>query len=128
MSAVTKNRLEWSVFGISLVIILALVGYLAYDAVTMGNAPPIVDVKLGEPQPRDGSYVMSVTLRNLGDETAENVTVEVTLAEGGQDTESAEITIDFLPRQSTRVGWVTFTTDPSTVDKIQPHVLGYQVP
>lgn len=39
-----------------------------------------------------------------------------------------QLVIAFLPRQSTRSGWVTFTTDPATVDQIEPHVLGYQEP
>jgi uncharacterized protein (TIGR02588 family) len=105
-----------------------LVAYLAYDAATTGNEPPIIEVKLGATENRAGAYVIPVTLQNLGDQTAEEVAVEVTLLNGEEEVESAELTIAFLPRQSTRSGWVTFTTDPATVDTIEPHVLGYQEP
>lgn len=128
MKSVQKNWLEWSVFAASLVIILTIVTYLVYDVTTMGDSPPIVEVRLGAAEPRNGSYVVPVTLHNSGDQTAETVTVEVLLLDDGAEIETAEVTIDFLPRQSTRSGWVTFTTDPATADEIQSHVLGYQEP
>lgn len=46
----------------------------------------------------------------------------------GEEVETAELSIAFLPRRSTRNGWVTFTTDPATVERIESHVLGYQEP
>jgi uncharacterized protein (TIGR02588 family) len=128
MTKVEKNWLEWVMFWFGLAFILLMVAYLAYDAVTTGNEPPIIEVQFGATEPRNGSYVIPVTLQNLGDQTAEDVAVEVTLLNGQEEVETAELTIAFLPRQSTRSGWVTFTTDPATVEKIEPHVLGYQEP
>lgn len=128
MIDVHKNRLEWAVFGVGLVLILGLLGYLAYDALTLDGRPPVVDVQLGGSESRNGTYQVPVTLRNLGDETAEAVTVEVVLIQGDSEIETAELTIDFLPRSSTRSGWVTFLTDPRSVDEIEPRVLGFQVP
>lgn len=128
MTKVEKNWLEWLVFGTGLVLILLVTGYLAYDAVTLGNEPPVIGVELGTVEPRGETYIIPVTLHNQGDETAENIVVEVTLMNGDQEIETAEVSIDFLPRQSTRSGWVTFTTDPATVDDVSPQVLGYQAP
>ncbi len=128
MTGVQKNWLEWSVFSFGLTLILALIAYLTFAAVTIGNDPPIVEVEVGAAQPRNGTYVVPVTLRNLGDRTAESVVVEVALVQGGTDIETAELTIDFLPRQSTRSGWVTFSTNPAAADSIEPHVFGYQEP
>ena len=109
-------------------IILLLVAYLAYDAATLGTEPPVVHVQLGVTERLDAAYLVPVTVQNLGDQTAEDVAIEITLLDGEIEVETAELTIAFLPRQSTRTGWVTFTTDPATVDQIEPHVLGYQEP
>lgn len=128
MTNVEKNWLEWLVFCVGLTLILLVAAFLAYDAATIGNEPPIVHVELGATESRDGAYVIPVTVRNLGDHTAEEVAVEVTLLNGEEKVETAELTFAFLPRQSTRSGWVTFTTDPATVDQVEPHVLGYQDP
>jgi uncharacterized protein (TIGR02588 family) len=128
MSNVKKNWLEWAVFGVGLVLILLLMAYLIYDAVTIGDDPPVIDVQLGTTESRNGSFLVPVTLHNLGEETAENVTIEVLLLAGGEEVESAEIAFDFVPRDSTRSGWVTFMTDPRSVDEMQPRVLGYQIP
>lgn len=125
---VEKNWLEWAVFGFGLAVILLMVAYLAYDAATIGDEPPIVEVQLGDVDARGDMYVMQVTIRNLGDRTAESVAVEVSLLQGDEEPETAELSIDFLPRQSTRTGWVTFTTDPATADEIEAHILGYQEP
>lgn len=125
---IKKNWLEWSVFSVGLMLILLLVAYLAYEAITIGTEPPIIDVQLGAAETRSGLYVIPVTLRNNGDRTAEDVMIEVTLLNGGEEVETAELSIAFLPRQSTRNGWVTFTTDPATAARIESHVLGYQEP
>lgn len=128
MSGVKKNWLEWSVFAVGLVLISVLIGYLVYDAVTLGNDPPVINVELGTVEMQDSRYLVPVTLRNLGDETAAEVAVEVLLMNGDQEVEAAEFTTDFLPRRSTRKGWVTFQTDPATVETIETHVLGYRIP
>lgn len=125
---VKKNWLEWLVFSVGLALILPLAAYLAYDALTIGNKPPIIEVRLAAAEQHGDVFVIPVTLRNDGDQTAEEVVVEVALLDGGEELETAELTVAFLPRQSTRNGWVTFTTDPATVEQIEPRVLGYQGP
>jgi uncharacterized protein (TIGR02588 family) len=65
---------------------------------------------------------------NQGDETAEGVQIEVVLESDGKEQESAQFEIAFLPRHSTREGWVTFETDPRTVDEMKARVLGFEKP
>lgn len=71
---------------------------------------------------------MPVSVTNQGDETAEGVQVEVVLESDGKEQESAEFEIAFLPRYSTREGWITFGTDPRTVDQMKARVLGFEKP
>ena len=58
----------------------------------------------------------------------DGVQVEVGLRQGEITVESAQFEAAFVPRKSTSNGWVVFTLDPSTVDEIEPRVLGYQQP
>jgi uncharacterized protein (TIGR02588 family) len=123
-----KNWFEWVIFGVGLVLVLATLGYLAYDAATITEAPPTLEARAGEPVERPHNFIVPVTLINHGDQTAEGVLVEVVLESGGQEKERGELTIAFLPRRSTREGWVAFQTDPRTVEHIKARVMGYEKP
>lgn len=125
---VEKNWLEWVVFAIGLVLVLATLSYLAYDAATLGDSPPDVEVRAGEAIERRHNFIVPITLVNHGDQTAEGVVVEVVTESGGVEKERAEFTVAFLPRRSTREGWVVFKTDPRTAEQVKARVLGYEKP
>jgi uncharacterized protein (TIGR02588 family) len=124
---VEKNWLEWGVFGLGLLLVAGTLGYLVYDGATDAGNPPTVEVRLGEPRPTGHSFIVPVTVYNQGDQTAEGVTVEVTLEAGGGEPERGEFTVAFLPRRATREGWVAFRTDPRS-GRLTPRVLGYEKP
>ncbi|MBE9020553.1 hypothetical protein C7Y66_25790 [Chroococcidiopsis sp. CCALA 051] len=128
MKKLEKNWLEWIVFGISLILVLFTLGYIVYDGATLGETPPNIELQLGQPQPQSDRFIVPVTATNRGDETAETVQIEVTLNSDGREEETAEFEIAFLPRHSTRRGWVTFQTDPRTVAQIEARVLGFEKP
>jgi uncharacterized protein (TIGR02588 family) len=123
---VEKNWLEWVVFGVSLVLTASVLGYLIYEGVHMGNAPPNIALRLGPPERRGEGFVVPVAATNHGDETAEGLHIEVRLETGGAG-ERGAFTIAFLPRRATRKGWVTFRTDPRA-GQLTPRVLGYEKP
>ena len=112
MSRLAKNPLEWAVFALGLLAVLATVGYLVYDAATVDSSPPDLRVEIGRPLRRSGAFAVPVTLHNRGGETAEGVAVEVVLEVPGSPPESASFDVAFIPRQSRREGWVTFRQDP----------------
>jgi uncharacterized protein (TIGR02588 family) len=128
MRKLEKNWLEWIVFAASLVLVLSTLGYLVYDVATIGEVPPNIEVQLGQPQPQSNRFLVPLSVTNRGGETAQGVHVEVTLESGGKEQESADFEIAFLPRNSTREGWVTFKTDPRTVEQMQARVLGFEKP
>lgn len=128
MKKVKKNWVEWAVFGVSLVLVLFTLAYLTYDALTLGDTPPSMEVRTGAPLERPGNFIVPVTVINHGDQTAEGVIVEVVLETNGEEKERAEFDIAFLPRRATREGWVTFQTDPRTAGQIKTRVLGYEKP
>lgn len=124
---VEKNWLEWTIFGLGLALVAATLGFLAYDGLTSGDAPPAVEVRLGEPRATGHNFIVPVAVTNHGDQTAEGVTVEVTLEGAGSEPERGELTVAFLPRRATREGWVAFRTDPRS-GRLTPRVLGYEKP
>ena len=103
-----KNLLEWVVFIVGLVLSMSTLAYLAYDGLTIGERPPLIEVRTGAPQQQTFNYIVPVFITNHGDLTAEGVHVEVVLegAGTGQQEERAEFTVAFVPRGSTREGWV----------------------
>lgn len=123
-----KNWVEWTVFAVGLVLVVSTLGYLAYDAATIGDAPPSIEVCTGQPLERPHNFIVPVTLTNHGDQTAEGVQIEVVLESGGEEKERGEFTVAFLPRRSTREGWVAFQTDPRNAEKIKARVTGYEKP
>ena len=122
MSAAPRNALEQTVFWAGLLVVASVVGYLAYVAVRGEDRPPRLLVILGEPYEQDGTMVVPLSVRNAGDVTAESVLVEV---QRGSD--RAEVTIDFVPRGSTRAAWVSFEGRPAAVP-LRARVLGYEQP
>ncbi len=123
-----KNWVEWTVFAVGLLLVVSVIAYLAYDAATLTDAPPSIEVRTGQPIERPHNFIIPVSLTNHGDQTAEGVLVEVSLESGGVETERGEFTIAFLPRRSTREGWVAFQTDPRTAGQIKARVMGYEKP
>ncbi len=125
---VEKNWLEWAVFGVGLVLVACTLGFLIYDgASSAGDVPPDVKVLLGATEQRGEQFVVPVTVVNEGGQTAEGVTVEVSLERDGSPPERGEFAVAFLPRGGSREGFVTFRTDPRTA-RLVPRVLGYEKP
>jgi uncharacterized protein (TIGR02588 family) len=112
MAKPTKNRLEWTVFGIGLVLVLATLGFLARESVVGRGEPPDVVVRLGEPRRSQSGWLVPVEVTNSGGSTAEDVRVPILLELAGGRKEEAELGIAFLARGSTRNAWVSFRNDP----------------
>ena len=124
---VVKNWLEWIVFGVSLALVVGTLGYLLYDGATATEAPPSIQVRLGEQQRTPHNFIVHVAVTNDGGQTAEEVHVEVVLEGAGGETERGEFVVAFLPRRATREGWVAFRSDPAG-GKLTSRVLGYEKP
>jgi len=123
-----KNPLEWIVFALGLALVLSTIGYLIYDAATLGDAPPSIEVRTGAPVQRPHNFIIPVSVTNHGDRTAEGVQIEVVLKSGSEELERSEFTVPFLPRRATREGWVAFQTDPRTAERVEARVAGYEEP
>ncbi len=126
MKQLDKNWLEWSVFGISLCIVVGILGFLTYESFTRGDTPPEIAIELGAPLPAESGFRVPVTMYNAGDGTAEEVMIEVTLASAGAE-EISTLTVAFLPRHTSADGWVVFANDPGQ-GTLTARVVGYEEP
>jgi uncharacterized protein (TIGR02588 family) len=126
MTEIRKNWLEWAVFLVSLVLVLSVVGYLLYDAATAGTQEAEIEVSLGAPTASGAGFAVPVRVSNRGGQTAEGVHVEVLLRHAGGE-ERGEFVIAFVPRRSSREGFVTFQADPRR-GQMEARVSGYEKP
>ncbi len=122
-----KNWLEWLIFVVSLSLVFGIAAVLIYQHLSLGEKPPDPQVQLGPPEAHEGYFAVPVMVANRGDETIENVHLEVSLQLAEGESEKGEFDLPYLPRHSTRQAWVTFRHDPRE-GKLESRVLGYQKP
>lgn len=123
-----KNWLEWTVFGVGLGLVLGVMGYLTFKTATYTSGPPALFV---ECFPEPGKYEPQryhVILHNQGNETAESITVELSLHNNGKETDKAELVFDYCPKESSREGWMSFSTRPTQADTIRTRIVSYNRP
>ena len=123
-----KNKVEWGVFFISFLLVLSVCGYLVYSDFRSNASPPAINVKIIKVETQNRGYLMELELENTGDQTAENILIEIALTETDRTIETSEFQIAFLPRHSKRRGFVTFRTNPQAAGAIIPRVLGFEAP
>lgn len=121
-----KNRLEWTVFGVSLTLILCVVALLVREQVAGSRRPAALAVTVGEPVRTGESFAVPIDVANQGDTTAEDVRVEA-VGTWGSASERGETVLPFVPYRSHRRAWLTFTRDPGS-GRLTARVLGYREP
>lgn len=107
-----KNALEWTVFALSLIAIGAVVTLLFIGGGDTAAVRPDLVVQTGSAVRGPNGHAIPVTVRNIGNATAEQARIEIALLSGSEAMEKAELTIAFVPRRSKREGWVVFERDP----------------
>jgi uncharacterized protein (TIGR02588 family) len=123
-----KNLLEWSVFVASLLLLLGLIGYLAFKSFSYQDTPPDLRVSMASTTDSLRRNVYKLELVNKGAQTAENIAVEVTLHQGGAEIEKAEALFPQAPSQSREEAWITFRTKREPGQTLKVHILGYNKP
>ena len=122
-----KNALEWTVFGISAAILLAVTAFLVIDAVRGSTDEPDIEITTGNVTARGDHFAVPVIITNRGGQTAEGLRVEIALMKDGEDVEVAEVTFAFVPRASHREAWALFRNDPRGFT-LQARAIGFEKP
>ena len=122
-----KNWLEWVVLGISSVLVLSIIGFLVYSALTVRDTPPEIVVSAGQPVSQADYVVVPLVIGNEGFQTAKDLRIEV-IAGSSRRSQRALLEFPYVPGQSTVKGWATFTQDPGNPDDLLIRILGYSAP
>jgi uncharacterized protein (TIGR02588 family) len=121
-----KNALEWTVFGVSILLVGAIMVILGLDALRWKEGPPRLEIVMGEARAGDGQLVIPVQVTNRGQTVAINVNVEVTDLSSAQR-KGAIVAFDFVPRGATREGRAIFPPEQDPA-KLEARISGYEVP
>lgn len=105
--------MEWALAAVSAALLLATAGYLLYEATAHPDGPPQIVLQAGEPRRVADGFVVEFTARNDGRTTAANVQVIGELGTPPDGVlERSEAVLDYVPKGSTRKGWLGFRRDP----------------
>ena len=115
---------EWIAGGLGLVLTLALLGFIGWQAVTQdGQDVPQVELSVERISPAGQGYVAEIVARNRSPRTASGVEIEGALSSG----ETSSLTLDYIPGGSSVRGGLYFSADPAAGDlRLRAH--GYSRP
>lgn len=105
--------IEWTTGLVSAILVIALIGWLATEAVTEDDAPPKLSVTVNHIERTGELYRADFSLVNEGPTTAAAVRVVGTVSQPGTEPEEAEVTFDYAPGQSKSDGTLYFRNDPA---------------
>ena len=105
--------IEWATGVISLLLVLAVIGWIAFRAITTEPSPPRLEVHplLSETVSED--HRINFTVRNEAPKTAAAVTIRAVLTRNLVTLEEVDVTFDYVPGESEVKGTVIFQTDPT---------------
>jgi uncharacterized protein (TIGR02588 family) len=123
----TARAVEWATGLVSAVIVIVMIGWVAWEALTEVETPPAFDVLITQRQAVEGGYRVSFDVINTSSRTAATVAVRGEIIDGDTTIEDADITFDYVPGRSKASGSVFFSQDPGS-RRIRLRAVGYTEP
>lgn len=117
-------RAEWLVAALSAALVLAMVGFVFYQAISDTGAPPRLVVRVDRVEQAGEAYRVQFRLANGGERTAAAVRVTGELRDGDRVIDRRAVSLDYVPAQSERRGALLFSHDPRRYD-LQLRAEGY---
>jgi uncharacterized protein (TIGR02588 family) len=123
-----RTTAEWVTLGVSLVVLLGLVGLVVFVSLTRGDKPSTIKIEpvLNEVRQSEDAYYLPINITNDGDMAVGDVEVELSLASEGSEPETIAFTVLFLAGGETSQEIVAFSNDPSKGELSQ--VVGFHEP
>ena len=109
---------EWLAAALGLLLLVASLGYLAFDAMAGNGRPPSPAVRVTGIEEQDGHYLVRLQVLNRSRATAADLRVEGELRRGAEVVERSETEFAFLPGESRREGGLFFRHDPRTLELV----------
>jgi uncharacterized protein (TIGR02588 family) len=123
------SLLEKIATAISVVLVVSLFSVLVFDAFHP-NTEPSLAATVGPLRETTLAYRAQITVRNVGDDAAKSVVVHAELRTRDSTLSKTDVTVDWLPGQSSRAVVVLFARAPSLPrpTEIRAEVRGFTVP
>lgn len=122
------HRFEWIIGAVALVLVVFLLGYLGFRGFTDDQRPPELAARVKAVEEVADRFHVTVSVTNSGSRTAAAVIVEARFGGAGDEGESIEIELDYVPSGSTREATFISDNDPATNGGVELSVLGYRTP
>lgn len=120
--------LEWIAAGIGLVLTLAMLGFIGWQAwKSEGEEVPGIEIHVQRIVPAAGGWVVEIAAQNVSAATAAAVQIEGELIKDGRVLATSQVTLDYVPGNSERRGGLLFREDPRAHD-LEMRALGYAKP
>jgi len=123
-----KNPLEWTVFAASIFLVTGILVYLIYQTFHYEPGSPDLVVSYEMDPSPNAPYRYFLTIKNEGQETAEEVQIEIVLEKNGEVMELAVMHLPYAPKASIREGWVNLSKNPADADTLYARVVSYKKP
>lgn len=118
---------EWLVAALGLVLVVATVIFLLYQAFVAEVPPPDIRFAVEETVETSTGFLTRVSVHNEGGKTVSALTVTAELKRDGTVLESSDVTLDYVPAHSTRQVGFFFAENPNDYD-LNVQAGGYQSP
>lgn len=118
---------EWLIAAIGSVLILFVLGALVWEAVSESKSPPRIELRVKETVPHGSGELVLIEAHNHGGQVASAVKVRGALRSGDNVMETREVTIDYLPRRSSRIVGLFFL-QPTADHDLRLEPIGFLQP
>lgn len=110
--AKNPHWIEWVTGLVSAMIVLAVVSWIAKDALKDQDTSPDLSTTLLITEQRSNGFQVSFEVSNVASATASQVTVHGEIRDGSDVVERASTVLDYVPGRSKARGGLIFRNDP----------------
>lgn len=123
-----KPVLEWLAASVGLVLTIALLGFIGWNAVQQQQEhAPAISVRVEGIEQSGNGWLVRFGVRNAAPSTAAAVRIEGELRRPGAEVETSAVTLDYVPGGSELKGGLMFSHDPRR-GQLTLRPLGYVEP
>jgi uncharacterized protein (TIGR02588 family) len=123
-----KPVLEWLAASIGLVLTIALLGFIGWNAIQQQQEhAPEISVRVESVAQSGKGWLVRFAVRNAAPSTAAAVRIEGELRRPGAEMETSAVTLDYVPGGSELKGGLMFAHDPRQ-GRLTLRPLGYVEP
>ncbi|EHS51598.1 Conserved hypothetical protein CHP02588 [Rhizobium sp. PDO1-076] len=119
--------IEWLTGAVSSLLILAIIGWVSYEAVNGTDTPAELRVDIASIEKTGAGWRVLFDLSNSGEATAAAVEVRGTVTDRGRFVEEAAVIFDYVAARSIAHGALIFTQDPAGRD-LNIRAVGFNEP